>query len=113
MVEKLQKAEGKNKRLTKDINDMRAVINTSALSLGEEGTNTIGYVKRQMVLMEEENIKVFNEKIYFQEDSKKAFQNSKDWEVVFQITIADLKEITLNNDKEKTNFDGNKQIQTY
>ena len=38
MVENLQKAEGENKGLTKDINYMRAVINTSATSLGEEGT---------------------------------------------------------------------------
>ena len=61
MVEKLQKAEGKNKRLAKDINDMRAVINTLAPSLGEEGTKTIGHLKRQMFLMEEENINLFNE----------------------------------------------------
>mgnify|MGYP001089542519 FL=1 len=40
---------------------MRAVINTLAPSLGEEGTKTIGDLKRQMVLMEEENIKLFNE----------------------------------------------------
>ena len=52
-------------------------------------------------------------KKYFQEDSKKTFQNSKDSEVVFQITIADLKQIMLKNDKEKTNSDRNKQIQTY
>ena len=63
MVEKLQKTGGENEGLTKDINDMRAVINTSAPSLGVEGANTIGYLKRQMVLMEEENIKLFNEKI--------------------------------------------------
>ena len=35
MVEKLQKAEGENKVLTKDINDMRAVITTSAPILEE------------------------------------------------------------------------------
>ena len=40
-------------------------------------------------------------KKYFQEDSKKAFQNSKDWEVVFHITIDDLKQILLKNDTEK------------
>ena len=40
---------------------MRAVINTFAPSLGEEGTKTIGDLKRQMVLMEEENIKLFDE----------------------------------------------------
>ena len=54
-------AEGENKGLTKYINDMRAVINTSAPSLGEEGTKTIGDLKRQLVFMEEENIKLFNE----------------------------------------------------
>ena len=67
MVEKLQKkTEGENKGLTKDINDMRAVIKTLAPSLGEEGTKTIEDLKRQMVLMEEENIKIFNEKNIFQ-----------------------------------------------
>ena len=40
---------------------MREVINTSAPSLGEEGTKIIGDLKRQMVLMEEENIKLFDE----------------------------------------------------
>ena len=44
------------------MNNMRAVINTSALCLGEEGTKTIGDIKRHMVLMEEENIKLFYEK---------------------------------------------------
>ena len=62
MVEKLKQAERENKGLTKYINDMRAVINTSAPSLGEEGTKTIEDLKRQMVLMEEENIKLFNKK---------------------------------------------------
>ena len=72
MVEKLKQAERENKGLTKYINDMRAVINTSALSLGEEGTKTIGDLKRQMVLIKKENIKQFNEeKTYFKEDSKK------------------------------------------
>ena len=55
-VEKLQKSEGKYKGLTKDRNNMRAVINTLAPSLGEEGTKTIKDLKRQMVPMEEENI---------------------------------------------------------
>ena len=39
-------------------NNMRAVINTSAPSLGEEGTKTIGDLKRQIVLIEEEE-KIF------------------------------------------------------
>ena len=38
---------------------MRAVINTSASGFGEEGTKTIRDLKRQMVLMEEENKKPF------------------------------------------------------
>ena len=50
-------------------------------------------------------------KIYFNEDSQKTFQNSKDFEVVFSITIADLKQLILKKDKEITNSDGNKQIQ--
>ena len=83
MVEKLQQAEGEYKGLTKDINDMRTVINTWAPSLGEEGIKNIEDLKRQMVLMEEENIKLFNEEKKSKEDSQKAFQNSKDLEVVF------------------------------
>ena len=59
MVEKWQKAEGENKGLKKDINDMKAVINTSAPSLEEEGTKTIDDLK-------EENIKLCNEKNIFQ-----------------------------------------------
>ena len=39
---------------------MRAVTNTSAPILGEEGTKTIKDLKRQMDLMEEENLKLFN-----------------------------------------------------
>ena len=61
MVKKLKKAVVENKGLTKYINGMRAVINTSAPSLGEEGTKTIRDLKRQMILIEEENIKLFNE----------------------------------------------------
>ena len=64
MVEKLKKAERENKGLTKDIKDMRAVTNTSAPSLGVEGTKTIGDLKRQMVLLEEENINLFNEEFF-------------------------------------------------
>ena len=63
MFEKLQKSEGENKGLTKHIKNMRAVINPLAPSLGEEGTKTIEDLKRQMVLMEEENRKLFNEQI--------------------------------------------------
>ena len=40
-----------------------------APSLGEEGTKTITDLKRQMVLMEEENIRLFNK-----EEEKNLFQ---------------------------------------
>ena len=50
-IGKLQKAEGENKGLIKDINNMRAVINALAPILGEEGTKTIEYLRTQMVLM--------------------------------------------------------------
>ena len=60
-----KKTEGEYKGWTKDINSVRAVTNTLAPSLGleEEGTKTIEDLKRQMVLLEEANIKLFNEKI--------------------------------------------------
>ena len=67
---------------------MRAVINTLAPSLGEKGTKTMKDLKRQMVHMEEENIKLFNEEEE-KHISQKAFQNRKVFEVVFQITIED------------------------
>ena len=54
---------------------MRAVINTPAPILGEEGTKTIADLKRQMVLMEAENIKLFNEKNIFQRGFQKSLPN--------------------------------------
>ena len=65
---------------------MRAVINTSAPSLGEEGTKTIGDLKRQMVLMEEENIKLFNEedkKHISRKIPKKPSKKGKIWRLCF------------------------------
>ena len=104
MVEQLQKAEGENKGLTKDVNNMRAVINTSAPSLEEEGTKTIENLKRKMVLIEEENIKLFNEETYVKENFQKAFQNRKDLDVVFKTTIDDLKQIILKKYEATQNF---------
>ena len=74
--------------MTKDINDMKAVLNTLAPSLGEEGTKTIEDLK-------EKNMNLFNEKNIFQRRFQKAFQNRKDLEVVFQITIDNYKQIIL------------------
>ena len=48
MIEMLQKAEGENKGLTKDVNNLRAVIKTLTSSLGEEGPKSIEDLKRQM-----------------------------------------------------------------
>ena len=44
---------------------------------------------------------------------KKPSKIVKNLEVVFYIPIADLKQIILKKDKEITNSDGNKQIQTF
>ena len=71
MVEQLQKAEKENNGLTKDT------------ILWEEGTKTIEDLKGQVVFMEKENIKLYNEKTCFKENSHKAFQNRKDLKVVF------------------------------
>ena len=72
--------------MTKYINDMRAVINTSAPSLGEEGTKTIEDLKRQMVLMEEDNIKLFNEekKHISKKIPKKPYIIGKIWRLCFK-----------------------------
>ena len=43
-------------------------------------------------------------KTYVKEDSQKAFQNRKDLEVVFQITIDNLKQIILKKDEAIQNF---------
>ena len=59
MLGKVKQAEGENKGVDKIYwAYMRAVINTSAPSLGEEGIKTIGDLNRQVVFMEEENIKL-------------------------------------------------------
>ena len=67
--------------MTKNRNNVKAVNNTSAPSLGEEETKTIEDLKRRMVLMEEGNLKLFNgrkKKIYVMEDSQK-LQKGKIW----------------------------------
>ena len=61
--------------------------------LGKEGNKTIKDLKRQMALMETENINIFNEeeKNLLKKDFQKAFQNKKELEVVLQKTIDDFK----------------------
>ena len=54
MVENLQKLEEEYKGVAQGINNMRAVINTLAPNLWEEGTKTIENLKSQMVLIEKE-----------------------------------------------------------
>ena len=101
MVGKLTKAEGDNKNMAKEINDMRLVINTTDK---EELMKIIEEQKRKMCNMEEENINIFNENTYFKEESQKAFQNRKYLEIVFQITINDLNQIILKKDEEIQNL---------
>ena len=83
---------------------MRAVIDTLAPIFGEKGTKTIEDLKILIIVMEEENIKLFNEKTQFNKYSQKSFQNSKYLEVVFQITIDDLKQTILQKEEEILNF---------
>ena len=71
---------------------MRAVINTLAASLGEERTKTIEDLKRQMVIMKEENIKLFSEeeeKHVSRKIPKKRSKKAKIWRLCFkyQLTI--------------------------
>ena len=61
---------------------MHKKVDDPEKKIEEEGTKTFGDLKGQMVLMEEENIKLFNEE-KSNEDSQTTFQNSKDFEVVF------------------------------
>ena len=66
----------------------------------EEMKNTIETQKRRMICMEEDNVKFFNEKSYFKEDSENAFKRSKDLEIVFQIRVQDLNKIIEDGKKE-------------
>ena len=63
------------KNKTKERNNIMAIINNLAPSLGEEGTRTTEDLMRQMVGMEEENKKLFNKekKIIFQGRYPKSF----------------------------------------
>ena len=67
--DKVIKGWRRNKMWTTYINDMRAVINILAPTLGEEGTKTFEDLKRQIYLMEEKNTKQLNEKKYFKKHS--------------------------------------------
>ena len=62
--------------------DMRAVFNTLAFSLEEEETKIIEDLKRQMDLLEEDNIMLINDKNIFFSFFLKAFEKRKYWEVV-------------------------------
>ena len=67
------------------MNNIRAVMNTSAPSLVDKGTKTIEDLKRQMVIMEEENIKVFNEeKLMSNKNSKKPSKIGNIWRLCFK-----------------------------
>ena len=65
---------------------------TDDTKVKEEMINKIEAQNARMRLMEEENLKLFNEKSYFKNDSEQAFLRSKDLELVFQTTVQDLKQ---------------------
>ena len=56
--------------------------------------------KRRMLLIEEENLRLFNDKSFFKEDSEKAFQRSKDLELLFQMRVQDLNKIIQDREQE-------------
>ena len=58
------------KNQTKERINIMAIIYNLAPSLGEEGTRTVEDLKRQIVLMEDENKKLFNK------EKKNIFQGS-------------------------------------
>ena len=74
-----KKEDGENRGLTKNIINMRAVITTSAPRLGEEGNKTIQDLKRQMVLLKEENIKLFNERKKIKKILKRPSKTGNIW----------------------------------
>ena len=73
--------------MTKDRINIRTDINTLTPSLGVEGTKAIKDLKRQMVLMKEKNIKVFNEeeeKYISSKIAKKPSKIGKIWRLCFK-----------------------------
>ena len=72
--------------MTKYITNIKAVITTSDPSLGEEGNKIIQDLKRQMVLMEEDNIKLLNEeeKTCFKKILKRPSKIGKIWRLCFK-----------------------------
>ena len=107
MVAKLEKAEGDNKGLTKDINEMRAVINTST---NRESDNTdkaktleIIDLKNRMHLLEEENLQIFNEKALFKGEAEKAVQATHRLNEYIATLVVELK--NSNSTKENTQLE--------
>jgi hypothetical protein len=65
---------------------MREVNTTSAPSLGEEGNKTIQDLQRQMVLMKEENTKLFDEeeKLILKKILKRPSRTGNIWRLCFK-----------------------------
>ena len=61
-------------------------------------------LNRRSGLMEDENVKLFNDKNYFKTDAEQAFLRSKDLEKVFQITVHDLKQTLESKEVEIQNM---------
>ena len=72
--------------MTKYIINIKAVISTSDPSLGEEGNKTIQDLRRQMVLMKEENTKLFNEeeKVILKKILKRPSRKGNIWRFCFK-----------------------------
>ena len=77
--------DGENMKTKKENDEMLSVIENQ---------------KRNLLLMEEENVKLFNDKIFFKEDSEKAFKNMKNLELVFQLRVQDLNKIIQDREQE-------------
>ena len=70
----------------------------------EEMHNKMEAQNRRMGWMEEENLRLFNEKNYFKNYAEQAFLLSKDLEKVFQITVQDLKQTLVDKELEIQNM---------
>ena len=106
MSEEIKKAEVKNNDLCNKMNVLKtpvpglAAFEKMDVEEKEEMINIIETQKRKMILMEEENVKIFNEKSHFKADSENAFKHSKDLELVFQIKVQDLNKVIQDRQQE-------------
>ena len=63
---------------------MSAIIDTLAPSFWEKETQTIENLKRQMVLIGEDYIKLLNKKIFKEDSKQKPYKVGKIWRLCFK-----------------------------